>query len=78
MIMEYIGDGTVYHLHDNLAPEHMNQATDTSIEMLRAFVGERLKHQVDQLEAILPELVDIKLVEELPKSLGFPDHARKG
>ncbi|KAK6040556.1 hypothetical protein COOONC_21939 [Cooperia oncophora] len=47
------------------------EATDTSIEMLRAFVGERLKHQVDQLEAILPELMDIKLVEELPKSLGM-------
>ncbi|KAK6054720.1 hypothetical protein COOONC_07774 [Cooperia oncophora] len=40
------------------------------IAMVRQIAGEQLKDQVDQLEGILPELVDVKILEELPKSLG--------
>ncbi|PIO77481.1 hypothetical protein TELCIR_00430 [Teladorsagia circumcincta] len=109
-IMEYIGDGTLYHLFDNVTPEDMaqvmralaklqaaavkftdeekahfqthpylalfatllnEQAASGFVAMLRQFAGEQLKDKVDQLEAALPEIADVKLVEEMPKSLGM-------
>ncbi|VDO53620.1 unnamed protein product [Haemonchus placei] len=110
IIMEYVGDGTLYHLSDNISPEHMSQVmkalaklqatgmkfTDDEkahfqnhpyivlfskmlneqgsngfMTMLRQFGGERMKDKIDRLESVLPEVLDIKLIQEMPKSLGM-------
>uniref|UniRef100_A0A7I4YXU0 CHK domain-containing protein n=1 Tax=Haemonchus contortus TaxID=6289 RepID=A0A7I4YXU0_HAECO len=109
IIMEYI-DGTLYHLADNISPEHMSQVMESLAKlqatgmkftddakahfqnhpylvlfskmlneqgskgfmtMLRQFGGERMKDKIDHLESVLPEILDIKLIQEMPKSLGM-------
>ncbi|KAK6013357.1 hypothetical protein OSTOST_21330, partial [Ostertagia ostertagi] len=69
LIMEYIADGTVLHLLNNVTPEHMAKAPGQFIEKLCQFGGDRFRDKVDQMKEAIPEIVDAKIVEEITKSL---------
>ncbi|KAK5974329.1 hypothetical protein GCK32_009633, partial [Trichostrongylus colubriformis] len=71
ILMEYLENIKGIHIFENISLKEVRKVSQNILKMFRSLGDGRLTEKADQLEKVLPDLIDIPSVENIPEELGM-------